>query len=487
MNVESTEQVWECEPQRASVVAMFARRFESLERRFPRKIQSLLSILDQSIVSGTSFVTAAIIGRLTTLDQLGLYYLVLSIVLIIATIEDCVVTAPYLVYSKRRAGRELEEYTGSVWVQHFLLCAVSVVVLLALVLIMSITGPSSLLPGLWVLLGVTPLILLRQALRRMAIANLHVRSAVALDLVVAVAQLGGIVLLGLFGTLSLASIFAVMGGACGIAGIVLYWFDPPTMRFVRQRFVPDWRGNWAFAKWALRGFIVGSTTPFLLLWILDWTAGPAAAGVFGACGTLIGMMNILLLGLNNVLTPQAAHAFTRGGPENLRRMLVRTSLFLMTTLGGFCLLIMFTGDWLMVLAFGEVGRDTGAVLEVLALSMLISGAGLVAGCGLWAIDEPRANFHADVTCLVVTLATALLIVPFGVLGAALASLAGIAVSVVVRMISFTRCLHRAAAVHRGGKSHHGALTESQAASTDRLDVTCIERSHCLVEAGEAAV
>ena len=74
----------------------------------------------------------------------------------------------------------------------------------------------------------------------------------------------------------------------------------------------------------------------------------------------------------------------QGAVPMTRRILRRTSVFLLITLGAFCLLIMFTGDWLMVLAFGEVGRETGAVLEALALSMLISGAGLVAGCGLWA-------------------------------------------------------------------------------------------------------
>ena len=144
------------------------------------------------------------------------------------------VTAPYLVYSSGGAARELKEYTGSVWVQHLILCAVSVVVLLALVSIMlGRLGPSSLLPGLWVLIGATPLILLRQALRRMTIANLHVRSAVALDLVVAVVQLGGIVLLGLVGTLSVATIFAVMGGRVRVAGIIVYCLSADDL-FVRR-------------------------------------------------------------------------------------------------------------------------------------------------------------------------------------------------------------------------------------------------------------
>src|SRR4051812_9888997 len=138
MKLDSKKHHQEFATQRGNVRAMLARRLKSLESRYPSEAQSLFSILDQAIVSGTSFVSAAMIGRLTTPDQLGLYYLVLSIVLIVAAVEDCAVMAPFLVYSRRRKGRELEEYTGSVWIQHFVLCGVSVFILLALIAIVSI-------------------------------------------------------------------------------------------------------------------------------------------------------------------------------------------------------------------------------------------------------------------------------------------------------------------------------------------------------------
>ena len=76
MKVDSIEYQRENEPQRRGVLAMFALRLKSLESRYPSELQSLLSIFDQAIVSSTSFISAAIIGRLTTPDQLGLYYLV---------------------------------------------------------------------------------------------------------------------------------------------------------------------------------------------------------------------------------------------------------------------------------------------------------------------------------------------------------------------------------------------------------------------------
>ena len=126
---------------RSGVLVAVASRLKALEAKFPAVSQSLLSIVDQAIVSGTSFVSAVIIGRMTTVDELGLYYLVLSITLVATAIQDSAVFAPFLVYSKRRHGRELEEYTGSVWIQLFLLRAISVVLLLAMILVLSATRP----------------------------------------------------------------------------------------------------------------------------------------------------------------------------------------------------------------------------------------------------------------------------------------------------------------------------------------------------------
>jgi O-antigen/teichoic acid export membrane protein len=145
------------------------------------------------------------------------------------------------------------------------------------------------------------------------------------------------------------------------------------------------------------------------------------------------------MGFDNVLTPQAAHAFATGGILELRRILLRTAALLVISVGGLCALIVATGDRMAVLAFGSVGHGTGLILTALAISALINSIGVVAGNGLWAINKPRANFQADLSCMAATLITAsFLIFPFGALGAALAILSGMVVSTVVRMIMLAR-------------------------------------------------
>ena len=148
MSVDSTEFGFGSEAERSSVLARLVLRLKSLETRFPSMSQSLLSILDQAIVSGTSFVSAVIIGRMTTPDEIGLYYLVLSITIVAAAVQDSAVWAPFLVYSKRRHGRELEEYSASVWIQLLLLTAFCVALLPAIILVLSATNHTAVMPGL---------------------------------------------------------------------------------------------------------------------------------------------------------------------------------------------------------------------------------------------------------------------------------------------------------------------------------------------------
>jgi O-antigen/teichoic acid export membrane protein len=404
-----------------------------LARRFPSLSSGALAIVDQAIVSGTSFVTAVIINRTVSAVEVGIYYVTLSIVVIALGIQENAIVAPYVIYSKRRQGRELAEYAGSSWMQHFALTALCMLTLLATIVGLLLAGVSEIVPGLWALLAASPLLLLREGIRRFAIADLNIGTAMVVDALVATVQIGGLVLVAYLGALSIFSIYGVMAAACGLAAFAWYFINAVPIQFDRNRFWPDWRANWLFARWSLQGFLVGNTAPYLMPWVVSAAVGAAAAGVLGACVTLVGLTTILLCGVDRVLAPRAALAFLTGGSQALRRVLFSAAAILTLALGTFCVFAFATGSWLPELVYGDQFRDSGPLLGVLALGGLITGLGMVAGNGLWAIEQPRSNFVADVVGLSVTIATAAcLVVPFGPLGAALATLAGTSTSAVTR-------------------------------------------------------
>jgi O-antigen/teichoic acid export membrane protein len=275
------------------------------------------------------------------------------------------------------------------------------------------------------------------------LADLKMATAIVIDGAVAVVQLSGLLLLVYLGDLSLPAIFGVMAGACALASVGWVLARPSEIQFDRRRFLADWRGNWPFSKWSLKSYLVSNTMPQILPWILSIAVGTAATGVLGACATLVGISNVFVLGVANLLTPQAAQAFVSGGVNELRRVLVQAALFLGLILGTVCLVLVFSGERVAVFIYGDQFQGCGPILVVLALSASVNSVGMIVGNGLWAIDEPRLNFVADLWYVSATLiATLFLIVPLGVLGAALATLAGASAGTVVRAMIFTRALER---------------------------------------------
>ena len=119
------------------------------------------------------------------------------------------------------------------------------------------------------------------------------------------------------GKLSAASALAAMAASCGLVGVA--WLYANRRRFVLQRGGAQqaWRQNWPFAKWMLADQTVLVLNSYVPHWLLAVLFGVAATGRFTASAQIFLVLNPLVLGLNNVLTPRMAQAMSgRGLPAN---------------------------------------------------------------------------------------------------------------------------------------------------------------------------
>ena len=408
----------------------------------PGTRKGMLSLVDQAVISATSFLTTIIVARASSREELGVYYLILTLVFLARGIQMQVIFAPYMVYCHRRTGDASATYAGSVLVHQGGMLLLVIAGLLGVAGILALgTAPATLSCVVWVLLGTLPFLLLREFNRNFSLAHLRLGEVMAVDAVVSVLQLGCLGLLWHFQAISVPAVFGVLGGVC--AASCLGWFlsQKHPWRFERAEIAADWRSNWSFARWALAGHVVGSTAPHVMPWILTAVHGEASVALLGACGTLVGLPNVFVMGLNNLLGPKAARAFTEQGKAGLCRVLRKATVAFTLCAGGFCLLSLLAGDRLVTLVYGSRYGGGGPVLTVLALSVLAISMGIVAGSGLWAMDRPRTTFITDLCGLVVTLAVgAFCIPPLGAMGAAIAITTGIAVSAVMKWMVFLRLI-----------------------------------------------
>jgi len=425
-------------------------------------LKAFLSIGDQAVFSGTSFVSAVIVGRACSADDLGLYYLTLTIAFIAIGIQDALISSPFTIFSNARSGRDLQEFTGSAWIHYLGLSLIFGSLLTIAIAVTSLPGVAEMLPdslrvwinarGLTLLLCVLPLLLLREAIRRFAFARLQLYAAIAVDTTVSVVQLAGLLLLARLDQMSIVTIFSVMAGACALASLGWLIFHPKSSRIVPSRTWSDWNHSWHFASWSLYSFIVGSTIPFIMPWIVTSLVSTAAAGLFGAASTLVGVTNILVLGGGNFLTPKAAESFANSGSHGLRRVICVAALLFTCVLGAFLLGILLTGDWLAILVFKKVEfRGCGPLLAALAANVLMGSLGMIAVVGLWVLGKQRRNFAIDVLVFCITITAAVCLAPTkGALGAALASLIGVTIGTAIRAVLLHRALLESSQVASAG-------------------------------------
>lgn len=409
------------------------------------------ALLDQGIVSGASFVTSVLIGHACSRNELGVYYLAMSIVLFVRGIQERLVSVPYMVHCSRRHGQSLAALGGSTLVHQFALSGLTALGLAGFLGILGFLAEPALPPAVVaVMLAAVPLILLREYVRQFTFAHLRFRSAALLDAAVTTIQLGGLFVLGRMHLLTVPAIYALMGASCGLACLGWYVLNREPLVFDRRAIVADWHQNWSFGKWVLISQLVSSMAPSLLPWLLAGARGMEATGELAACCTLAGFANVLLIGLANALTPEAAGAFAQGGSEALWKVLRRATIVFSLVIGALCVLFFAVGSSLVAIVYGSGFAGSGPLLGLLGLNLWAGSIEVVAGNGLWAVDRPRANLWADVTNFTVAaLAGTWLVFAAGAMGVALGLCLGAAAGAVVRirtLVSVLRSIENPQAV-----------------------------------------
>lgn len=402
-----------------------------------------LSLCDQAVVSGASFLTTVLIGRVCGPEELGRYSLGLSLALFVVTIQQSLVTAPYTVYCRRTVPEAQRRYAGSVLLHSLVLGVMTLLALAAWSAAASLGVVQTPLGGAaWVLCVTIPFLLLRDFARGFCYAHLRVRSALLVDAGVAGCQLAVLSVLVLTGRLTSLTAFAAagIGAMVGAAG----WLS-----LCRRQFAPRWRAaaadlrkSWSFGKWVFAGQSLSSlNSDVFLVWLLAVLVGPQATGIFAACLTVVFFSNPFVLAVAQILTPRLAESFAAGGVEGLGRAARRADLLIAGVMGLFCVGVAFLGGSVLQLMYGAAYGHHHDTVVAAALAVFAATIGMGAGKGLWVLDRPDLDFAARSVGLTVTaVAASALVLPFGVTGVAWGWCIGNAAETAARHAVFSRLI-----------------------------------------------
>ncbi len=389
-------------PQLQQYFGSIASTIRALARGSRHNGRAWTSVLcDQLLVSGTSFLTTVLVGRVLGKHQLGLYLLAYSVVVVLLELQNSFIASPYTINSPRLDRPGQDRYTGSALALSIGLSALAIAgVLVGSAFTPGGFGVSELKPLSWCLsLMVAPL-LIKEFGRRACFAYFRVREVLLLDVLVSFIQVGGLLQLTVFGSLSVPRVYCLMAIASGAAAALWMTSWRNRMAFTMRDALRTLRDTWSFGMWVLSGNMVLVLTQQVYPWYLASFKGPDATGTFAACAGLLALINPVISALGNYLGPATANASLRGGRE-LSRVVVQATAVLSGVLCMFCIVVTALGNRLLFLLYGSGYSADVHLFAVLAASVLASNCTLALGFGFWAIGRPDMNFKINLISVVI--------------------------------------------------------------------------------------
>ena len=355
-----------------------------LLRMLPKR--EIWALTDQSIVSGTNFLTNVMLARFIGIREFGIFALAWMAVQFANSLQTALIVSPMTSIGPKQEEKDRPSYFGVVVLHELILVSLCFVLVFGAVKAGSNFFWHSDLQALALPLAVSAFAYqMQDFLRRYFFATRQSRRALADDALSYLTQLPLILLLHATGRLNSVTALWVMA-ATSLMGLVPGWLWMEPLEFNRERIRTVSLRHWKISRWLGASSLMQWTSGNLFLLAAPVYYGAAAAGVLRASQNLMGATHLWFQGLDNVVPAETARRLREGG---LPSMLAYTRSVLVKW-GGLTLLFAIVmaiapGFWLKLL-YGSQMVQYGYVLRLYALLYVIIFLGVPLRAALQAIE-----------------------------------------------------------------------------------------------------
>ena len=376
------------------------------------------ALADQAMVSGVNFLTGIFLVRYLGLSEFGRYTLAWMAVLFVNSVRHAMIISPMMSIGPQQPDSESPGYFGAVVVQQICFAGLAFILLFFGMRLSGVFFPEWGVEGLALPLACAALALqLQDFLRRYFFTRKRAIRAFANDAVAYLGRLAGLAwLFWWYRSNDIADVLWIITASFAVATAV----GAPGLRGLdwrAQHWLTAAKRNWRFAQWLVGSSVVqwGAVNFFMIA--AAGLIGTAAVGGFRAAQNIVGVINILTLGLENAVPPQASRHFFAGGYRALSAYLRKiTWLGGGLTLGA-ALVIAAVPEFWLNLVFGGDYVAYAEILRWIALCKPMYFLGIPLRAGLRTIEETKPLFLASLLAMSLSLAAAFPVVGhFGLYG-----------------------------------------------------------------------
>jgi O-antigen/teichoic acid export membrane protein len=433
-----------------------------LARLAPHRTMNL-AFVDQVMVSGANFLGGILLARVFGIYEFGRFTLAWMLVEFMGSLQFAAVIQPMLNIGPKQDEANSDRYYQAVAAQQGLICALLCVLVWTGLALAAALFPMLDLHGLAAPLSVAVVSYqLHNFFRRYFFARDRPFAALCSDALRYAAQIAATLVLLVAAPHARAeagvwivAAACVLSAAQGVFFFGRFEWDSRALRDVTAR-------NWTFSKWLLPSALMFWMTSQAFLVMAGIVLGAAITGSLKAAVSITGILNILLLALDNFAPVQASRALYVGSHTELKRYIVRLAWLTGTLTAATVAALSIDPDYIVRLLYGNRYHGVGHLVRWFCAPAAVYGISTVLVIWAAALEWTRTIFFSYVAA---TIFTAVVVYPLtfygGVPGVVIGSLAVEIIRVVTLLVPLV-CKAPAESKAEPGALHDGRLPQDGA-------------------------
>jgi len=378
------------------------------------------ALADQSVVSGSNFLTGILLARYLGLEEFGIFSLVWTAVLFVNSLQMSMIISPMMSIGSKKSNEESPYYFGAVFLQQLIFSIISFVILFLAVKYSGKIFPHWGIKNLALpLASVTLAFQLQDFMRRYFFLRNRAKAAFISDCIRYFIQL--IMLIWFFQIIKLdsaASLWII--ASASLISIIIGFFFLDALIIKLDVVISVTKQHFFFSNWLVGSSILQWVSGNLFIIVAGISLGPIAVGALKAVQNIMGLTHILFQAFENFVPVRAGSHYVQGGLDALVTYLYKVAFSISFITAAIVILFIIFPEFWLDLFYGEEYLPYAYLVSWFAIAYFIVSLALPLRYGLRTIERTKEIFFSN---LAGTLITVLFIFPlinnFGIIGAPL--------------------------------------------------------------------
>ena len=397
------------------------------------------TLVDQAMVSGVNFLVAIVIARFLGIKEFGVFTLLWMSVLFIQSIQMAMISSPMMSIGPKQDNNERASYYGAVITHQIIFSITSSVFLYIAIILSNYYFPQWSIVDYAFLLSLTVFLSQNQDfIRRLFFIEGRVLAAFLNDVISYGGRLVVLFVLFLKAEPSLHSVFWVMSITLSISVIsgFLMLYKPS---FDYQYNLKILQRHWKMSKWLAGSALMQWTSGNYFIVVAGALFGPISVGVLRAASNIIGISNILFLGLENIVPQSASRHLIVSGVAGLKSYLMKVFIFGGAAILALAIFLSAFSEQILTLLYGKEYADYGYILIWYSMISIISYSIIPLSIGLRTLENTKPLFISYfITTIFSILTASILVATFELNGVMTGMLINNLIMLLIAYVCFTK-------------------------------------------------